>query len=134
MDDLAPFGVTPVNDRVLIDGHYVTAAGVSAGIDMALTLTGRIAGDAAAQSRQLSIEYAPEPPYDAGSPASAPTAVVQDLVRRRQQSLTGEVIGDMTATGWELWRHWPSSRPPPRRPCSPDQHHVQAPRAVDALR
>jgi len=54
MDDLAPFGVTPVNDRVLIDGHYVTAAGVSAGIDMALTLTGRIAGDAAAQSRSPS--------------------------------------------------------------------------------
>lgn len=89
IDQLARFGVTPTHERVVIDGHYVTAAGASAGIDMALTLTGRIAGDEAAQSRQLSIEYSPEPPYDAGSPSSAPAAVVERLLARRQEILTG---------------------------------------------
>lgn len=56
---------------------------------MALTLTGLLAGDEVAQSRQLSIEYAPEPPYDAGSPASAPPAVLERLLSRRAQILTG---------------------------------------------
>ncbi|WP_033293998.1 DJ-1/PfpI family protein [Amycolatopsis jejuensis] len=86
-DQLPQFGVTPATERVVFDGHYVTAAGVSSGIDMALTLVGRIAGDRAAQSRQLSIEYAPEPPYDAGSPETAPVEVVADLVRRRDEIL-----------------------------------------------
>ena len=89
LDQLAEHGVTPVQERVVTDGHYVTAAGVSAGIDMALTLAGRIAGDQAAQTRQLSIEYSPEPPYNAGSPEQAPAAVVNDLTARRKQFLTG---------------------------------------------
>jgi len=89
LDQLAQFGVTPANERVVLDGHYLTAAGVSAGIDMALTLTGRIAGDDAARSRQLSIEYAPEPPYDAGSPSSAPADIVDSLLRRRQEIFAG---------------------------------------------
>lgn len=87
-DQLARYGATAAGQRVVVDGHYVTAAGVSAGIDMALTLTGRIAGDDAARARQLSIESAPEPPYDAGSPATAPAAVVEDLRRRRESILT----------------------------------------------
>lgn len=89
VDQLPRYGVTPAQERVVIDGHYITAAGVSAGIDMALTLTGLLAGDEVAQSRQLSIEYAPEPPYDAGSPASAPPAVLERLLSRRAQILTG---------------------------------------------
>ncbi len=89
MDQLAPFGVTPTTERVVVDGHYVTAAGVSAGVDMGLTLAGLIAGEHAAQLRQLSIQYAPEPPYDAGSPDSAPPAVLQELLGRRRQILTG---------------------------------------------
>ena len=89
LDQLAAFDVTPMSERVVVDGHYVTAAGVSAGIDMSLTLAGRLAGDHAAQVRQLSIEYAPAPPYDAGSPDTAPAAVVDDLLRRRDQVLTG---------------------------------------------
>ena len=88
-DQLAAFGVTPVDERVVVDGHYVTGAGVSAGIDMALTLAGRLAGDHAAQLRQLSIEYAPQPPYDAGSRHTAPAAVVQELRARSRQILTG---------------------------------------------
>ena len=89
VDQLPRYGVTPADERVVVDGHYVTAAGVSAGIDMALALTGRIAGDDVARSRQLSIEYAPEPPYDAGSPRTAPPAVVASLVGRRDEILTG---------------------------------------------
>ena len=89
IDQLAQFGVTPVDERVVTDGHYITGAGVSAGIDMALTLTGHIAGDHAAQTRQLSIEYAPQPPYNAGSRLTAPAAVVEELLTRRQQILTG---------------------------------------------
>lgn len=77
LDHLAEYGVTPSTERVVIDGHYATAAGVSAGIDMALTLAGSIAGDDVAQTVQLIIEYAPEPPYSAGSLDSAPAAVVQ---------------------------------------------------------
>jgi transcriptional regulator GlxA family with amidase domain len=57
-------------------GKYVTAAGVSAGIDMALALCARIAGDQVAQTIQLGIEYDPRPPFDSGGPASAPPEVV----------------------------------------------------------
>lgn len=81
-DSLAELGVTPSAQRVVIDGHYASAAGVSAGIDMALTLAGALAGDEAAQVVQLIIEYAPEPPYDAGSLVSAPPAVVDSATRR----------------------------------------------------
>ncbi|HWO67376.1 MAG TPA: DJ-1/PfpI family protein [Umezawaea sp.] len=81
LEQLTRFGVTPSKERVVIDGHYATAAGVSAGIDMALTLAGLIAGDDVAQTVQLVIEYAPEPPYDAGSPDSAPAEVLQRVMR-----------------------------------------------------
>jgi len=63
----------------VFDGKYVTAAGVSAGIDMGLTLAGRVAGDEVAQAIQLMIEYDPQPPYDAGSPAKAPAQLVARL-------------------------------------------------------
>ncbi|MEU9891005.1 DJ-1/PfpI family protein [Sphaerisporangium sp. NPDC051011] len=82
LEQLAEFGVTPTNERVVIDGHYATAAGVSAGIDMALSLAGLIAGDVVAQTVQLIIEYAPEPPYNAGSPDTAPAEVVEKLFER----------------------------------------------------
>lgn len=79
LDGLAAFGAEPVGERVVMDGKFVTAAGVSAGIDMALTLVGRIAGDAHAQAVQLGTEYDPQPPYDAGSPRKAPAALVGKL-------------------------------------------------------
>jgi putative intracellular protease/amidase len=79
LDELRSLGATPVSDRVVFDGKYVTAAGVSAGIDMGLTLAGRIAGDEVAQAIQLMIEYDPQPPYDAGSPAKAPAKIVARL-------------------------------------------------------
>jgi transcriptional regulator GlxA family with amidase domain len=75
-DELARLGAKPQDRRYVFDGKYVTAAGVSAGIDMSLALAGRIAGDDVAQRIQLGIEYDPQPPFDAGSPASAPPETV----------------------------------------------------------
>lgn len=78
-DQLTQLGATPTSERVVFDGKYVTAAGVSSGIDMALTLAGRIAGDTVAQAVQLLIEYDPQPPYDAGSPAKAGEEIVASV-------------------------------------------------------
>ncbi|GAA3209931.1 DJ-1/PfpI family protein [Streptomyces sp. XM83C] len=80
LDELRRHGAEPTGERVVFDGKYVTAAGVSSGIDMALTLVGRIAGDDVARAVQLGTEYDPQPPYDAGSPAKAPAGIVE-LVR-----------------------------------------------------
>ena len=79
---LKEFGAEPVKSRVVESGKYVTAAGVSAGIDMGLTLAARIAGDEFAQLLQLAIEYDPQPPFDAGSPEKVPhlkEAVIEAL-------------------------------------------------------
>jgi transcriptional regulator GlxA family with amidase domain len=80
-DQLRAFGAEPTLERVVEQGKVVTAAGVSSGIDMALRLAHLIAGDDVAQAIQLSIEYDPQPPLDAGSPAKAPEPIVQ-LVRQ----------------------------------------------------
>ncbi|MCG8348003.1 MAG: DJ-1/PfpI family protein [Chloroflexales bacterium] len=76
LDELARFGATPCPDqRYVQDGKIITAAGVWAGIDMALYLASQIAGDEVAQAIQLLMEYDPQPPFDTGSPAKAPPAV-----------------------------------------------------------
>jgi transcriptional regulator GlxA family with amidase domain len=77
LDELGALGADVVPERVVFDGKYVTSAGVSAGIDMALSLAGRIAGDQVAQAIQLGMEYAPEPPFDSGSPQTASAEVVE---------------------------------------------------------
>jgi putative intracellular protease/amidase len=82
LDRLRELGAEPVEERVVFDGKLVTGAGVSAGIDMALTLAARIAGDQVAQAIQLGIEYDPQPPFDAGSSSKAPREVVE-AVRAR---------------------------------------------------
>jgi transcriptional regulator GlxA family with amidase domain len=79
LDKLAEYGATPVSRRVVEQGKVITAAGVSAGIDMALTLAGRIAGEEVARAIQLGIEYDPEPPFDSGSTAKA-SEETRDLV------------------------------------------------------
>ncbi|MET1073778.1 MAG: DJ-1/PfpI family protein [Umezawaea sp.] len=79
-DLLASLGVEVSTDRVVRDGSVITGAGVSAGIDMALTLAGILWGDAVAQGLQLAIEYDPEPPYDSGSVEKAAPEVV-DAIR-----------------------------------------------------
>jgi cyclohexyl-isocyanide hydratase len=71
------FGAIPVNERVVIDGAWVFAAGVTAGIDGALRLAAELRGDEAAQRIQLEIAYAPEPPFDSGAPETAPAAILQ---------------------------------------------------------
>jgi transcriptional regulator GlxA family with amidase domain len=84
LDELAKLGAEPVAERVVFDGKLVTAAGVSAGIDMALALVERIAGRRVAEAIQLGIEYDPQPPFDAGSPEKAPVEIVE-LLRSRSR-------------------------------------------------
>jgi transcriptional regulator GlxA family with amidase domain len=83
-EDLAQLGVEVVPERYVFDGRFATAAGVSAGIDMALALAARLAGEQVAQAIQLGIEYDPAPPFDAGSPARAPQPLVE-AVRARSR-------------------------------------------------
>jgi cyclohexyl-isocyanide hydratase len=71
------FGATPVNERVVVDANYVFAAGVTAGIDGALRLAAELRGDEVAQAIQLSMVYAPEPPFNSGTPVSAPPAILE---------------------------------------------------------
>jgi putative intracellular protease/amidase len=80
LDELRKFGVDVIPERVVFDGKLATAAGVTAGIDMALALAAKIANEQVAQAIQLGIEYDPQPPFDAGSPATAPAEIV-DAVR-----------------------------------------------------
>ena len=87
MDDLARLGARPTLRRVVFQGKIVTAAGVSSGIDMALALVARIAGDEYAQTVQLGIEYDPEPPFSAGSPTKAPAHIVEGLRARMRARL-----------------------------------------------
>ena len=87
-DVLGELGANPVPDRVVERGKVITAAGVSAGIDMALVLADRIAGPEVSQAIQLAIEYDPQPPYDSGSPEKAPKEIVE---------LVGAVMGQMEA-------------------------------------
>jgi transcriptional regulator GlxA family with amidase domain len=77
LEPLKDFGAEPVGGRYVEDGKVITAAGVSAGIDMALYLVGREVGPDVAQAIQLGIEYDPDPPFDAGSPEKAPAPIVE---------------------------------------------------------
>ncbi len=80
VDRLKEYGAIPTGRRVVEQGKVITAAGVSSGIDMGLTLAARIAGDEFAQAIQLGIEYDPQPPFDAGALDKAPQKVVERLV------------------------------------------------------
>jgi putative intracellular protease/amidase len=77
LEQLDALGVEVVEERVVFDGKYATSAGVTAGIDMALALAAKIAGEQVAQAIQLGIEYDPQPPFDAGSPRTAPPQIVE---------------------------------------------------------
>ncbi|MEU6711018.1 DJ-1/PfpI family protein [Nonomuraea sp. NPDC046802] len=77
LDHLERFGATPVSERVVGSGKIVTAAGVSAGIDMALTLLAQARDEVTAQAVQLAIEYDPQPPFNCGSPKTAPEGLAE---------------------------------------------------------
>lgn len=81
------FGAIAVNERVVIDGNWIFAAGVTAGIDGALRLAAILRGDEAAQAIQLYMAYAPEPPFDSGTPESAPAAILTQ-VRQSAAAIT----------------------------------------------
>jgi transcriptional regulator GlxA family with amidase domain len=76
LETLREYGADPVGGRYVEDGKVITAAGVSAGIDMALYLVGREVGPEVAQAVQLGIEYDPDPPFDSGSPEKAAPEIV----------------------------------------------------------
>jgi cyclohexyl-isocyanide hydratase len=87
------FGATPVDARVVVDGNLVCAAGVTAGLDGALTVAALLRGEEAAETIQLYMQYAPEPPFNAGSPETAPPEVVahvreaaSELMARREET------------------------------------------------
>jgi len=75
-DFLARFGAIPVHDRVVRDGNLITAGGVTAGIDFGLAVVAELAGQAQAEAIQLALEYAPQPPFRAGTPEEAPAAAL----------------------------------------------------------
>ncbi|HEY1798935.1 MAG TPA: DJ-1/PfpI family protein [Stellaceae bacterium] len=75
-DLLVPFGATPAAERVVRDGNVITGGGVTAGIDFALAVVAELRDAETAQAIQLGIEYAPAPPFDAGSPETAPPAIL----------------------------------------------------------
>jgi cyclohexyl-isocyanide hydratase len=81
-DCLAPLGAIPSTERVCIDRNRVTGGGVTAGIDFALTLVSILVDREAAEAIQLRLEYNPAPPFDAGSPDSAPADVLARMLER----------------------------------------------------
>ena len=83
------FGAIAVNERVVVDGSWVFAAGVTAGIDGALRLAAELRGDDAARAIQLHMVYAPEPPFDSGTPETAPPAVLENA-RRSVANITAQ--------------------------------------------
>jgi cyclohexyl-isocyanide hydratase len=88
--DLLPLlGAIPVNERVVVDGTWIFAAGVTAGIDGALRLAAELRGDDAARAIQLYMQYAPEPPFDSGTPERAPVAIL-DQARRAVADITAQ--------------------------------------------
>ena len=89
-DQLAALGAHPTGRRVVREGKVITAAGVSSGIDMALTLSGIISGPEVAQAIQLGIEYDPQPPFDAGTPDKAPPEIfelVSQMMRANEAAM-----------------------------------------------
>jgi cyclohexyl-isocyanide hydratase len=101
-DLLRAFGAEPVAERVVVDGNLVTGGGVTAGIDVALTVAAEIAGRATAEAIQLAIEYDPAPPFAAGSPERADPAVVAQVIERaaaRQRDRSERVARAARALG-----------------------------------
>lgn len=105
-DLLAAFGAIPVRERVVRDGNLVTGGGVTAGIDFALALAVELAGQAEAEAIQLNLEYAPVPPFNAGSPDTASPAVLEQ-VRARSATIRAEreaIVSAITGASSVAWQ------------------------------
>jgi cyclohexyl-isocyanide hydratase len=107
------FGAIPVNERVVVDGAWIFAAGVTAGIDGALRLAAELRGDEAAQAIQLHMVYAPEPPFDSGTPETAPAAIleqarqsVRTITAQREQTAR-RIAGKLGIAVPAAWRRAP---------------------------
>jgi len=99
MDHLAPFGATPTRTRVCVDRNRVTGGGVTAGIDFALTLVSLLVDRPTAEAIQLRLEYNPAPPFNAGSPDTAPPEVLAFMKEKiaPSQQRRGEAISRAAA-------------------------------------
>ena len=95
-DELRRYGANPTEQRVVFQGKVVTAAGVSAGIDLALALVDALAGPEMAQAIQLGIEYDPQPPFDAGAPSKAPAPILE-LVAATMRSAEAKLLGQRSS-------------------------------------
>ena len=97
-DFLARFGAIPVHGRVVRDGNLITAGGVTAGIDFGLTVVAELAGRPYAEAIQLGLEYAPEPPFSAGTPEEAPSDVLSAVkeqlaaTRRAREAIVARLV------------------------------------------
>jgi len=91
------FGAIRVDERVVVDSKIITTAGVTSGIDGALRLAAALRGDEAARAIQLFMEYAPQPPFDSGTPARAPRSVVEAV-----RSMTKDITARREATARRL--------------------------------
>ena len=87
MEFLPLFGAIPVEERVVVDGHIITAGGITAGMDFGLVIIAKLLGQETAEKTQLLMQYDPEPPFDCGTPEKAPNALVEQL---QQQNSTDE--------------------------------------------
>jgi cyclohexyl-isocyanide hydratase len=98
IENLKALGAIPVSEHVVVDGSIITAAGVASGLDFALTLAAILEGEATAREIQLQIEYDPAPPFDSGSPRTAPPDIVEKLRGRlaplnEERRLVAERVG-----------------------------------------
>ena len=98
MDVLQYFGATPSNERVVVDGKMMSAGGVTSGIDGSLVIVSLLRGEIVAQELQLYMAYDPHPPFQAGSPASAPASIL-NTVTQRAKSITEQRLE--TARAWQ---------------------------------
>jgi transcriptional regulator GlxA family with amidase domain len=106
-DMLTPFGAIPDPGRVVRDGDIITGGGVTAGIDFALVVAAELAGEDVAQAVQLSLEYAPSPPFQAGRPETAPPEIVASVRRRMEPLLPSRLAGVATAAARLKWADRP---------------------------
>jgi cyclohexyl-isocyanide hydratase len=100
-DFLEKFGAIPVHDRVVRDGNLITAGGVTAGIDFGLAVVAELVGRTEAEAIQLGLEYAPAPPFTAGTPEEAPGTVLAAVKERLAPTRKAReaIVEKLTASG-----------------------------------